>query len=383
MSREAYLRAISRETKFWKPFVWAFPASQGQAEERVIIFGLYSGSYLNRHKYLNDIEDEELAILLTQYNSKMAELTNQQQILVAGIVSRRYLAGVDKLIHDEKMVVKEAGIEADDALWDAKFAALSADRAAVETMAVKVASAIEKTNARIAELQAYIQIEALHLTQADIEVAEKEIQSARVDLRKLDTANSILKIQIDTIQAAQELVDVDLRIARTRINIAETDRASNKIDLLDSELTIEQARTSLAEAEVPVAAAKVVLAEARTTEAQAEVDYVDTQKTQAAEDYTGRVALRDAQHAGRIESIEMARETKDLEYETKRLMSELEKTFVANEQILQPKLDAARISVMDGRVADASAKASAAIQVAHTLAAANISSTLTHTISKR
>ena len=46
---------------------------------------------------------------------------------------------------------------------------------------------------------------------------------------KTGYANQILKIQIDTVEAAQTLVDVDVRIARTQIGNAEIDRQSIKL----------------------------------------------------------------------------------------------------------------------------------------------------------
>jgi len=189
---------------------------------------------------------------LSDYSSKIAELSAQEQIVVADIVSKRYLAGIDKLIHDQKMATKQAEIDSDSAIMDARIDALDADRAALTTLAAKVASETTKTTARITELQAYIQQEGINLNLADIEVAEKAIASARLDNQKLDVANEILRIQIETVAAAQELVDIDLRISRAKVDIADTNRSIAKIGLLADDLTIEQARTTIEESGIPI-----------------------------------------------------------------------------------------------------------------------------------
>jgi hypothetical protein len=384
MSTEAYLRVNSRDTRIWKPYAYSFPFNAVQTTERGIVYGLYSTSNLNQNKYLQEIEAGELANLLSDYNSKIAALTNQEQLVVADIVSKRYLSSIEKLIHDEKMVTKSAQITAEDAEWDAKIAALSADQAALETMAVKVTSETEKTAARISELEAYIAIEGMNLSEVDIEIAEKAIQLAKVDIQKLDTSNAVLKIQIDTVQAAQELVDIDLKIARTKIDVAETTRSINKIGLLDSELTIEQAKTEIAEAELGVSASKVTLAEAKTDEVDAEIDYTrGTLTQQAATDYSGKVDLMDVKQSGREDALTMRRQEKDLELDNKVALSGLDITFANNDKTLQSSIDSAHVSVMDTKVANEWTKIQAAVEVQKTLAAAKITTTLTHAVKKK
>jgi hypothetical protein len=382
MSTEAYSRSTAREARVWTPFVYSFPFDTTQTADRTTIFGLYSSAYLNRNKYLLEIETEDLANLLADYNMKMADLTNQETIIVNDIVSRRYLAGIDKLIHDKKMETKESRIEADEALWDEKIAALATDEAALETMAVKITSETDKTAARITEIESYIEMESIHLDMADIEIAEKEIQSAKVDIQKLDAANAALKIQIDTVRTAQELIDIDAKIARVKVEIAETDRAMKKIDLLENELTIEQARTDVAEAELPAAAARVTLAQAKNTEAQDEIDYISTLETQAATNHQNKIDLMNTKQTGRVSSITMNRQEKDLQYAHKIDLADLEIAFMQADADLQPQLDASKVSILTYKAANEWSKAYAAVQVAQTLAAANIASTLTHVIQK-
>lgn len=382
MSTDAYSRAAAREARIWRPFEYSFPFDATQTAERTVLFGLYAGAYLNHERYLTEMEAEDLANLLADYNAKIGELNAKEIAVTNEIISRRYLASVDKIIHDKKLDTKRAGIEADEDIWDAKMAALSSDQAALETMAAKVSSDTEKTNARITEILAYIEIEALHLTEADMEVAEKAIQSARVDIEKLDTQNQILKIQIDTVEAAQDLVRVDLEIARTKINSAEVDRSINKIGLLDGELTIEQARTEIAEAEVPVAQARVSLAEAKTDEVQAEIDHLATEEAQAEADYQGKIDLMDIRHVGREDAITMRREVTDLAIDHKLAISELETGFADAEAVLQGQIDSARVTKLAASATDVWLKAAARINAERVKAAAVIGTKLTHSITK-
>jgi hypothetical protein len=383
MSTEAYNRSIAREAKVWTPFAYSFPFDTAQTTERTTIFGLYSSAYLNRNKYLLEFETEDLANMLADYNLKIADLTQQETIILNDIVSRRYLASIDSIINDQKLATKEAKIEADEALWDAKTDALATDAAALETMAVKVATETEKTAARISEIQSYIEMESVHLDMADIEIAEKEIQSAKVDIQKLDTQNQVLKIQLETVRAAQELVDVAMKISRTKVDIAEVEKASNKIDLLASELTIEQARTDIAEAEIPVAQSKALLAVSKTDEIQAEVDYLATLGTQAGTAYQNKINLMNTRNAGNTDIITMRRQAVNLDNSNKLSLSGLDKTFTNNASILQVQLDAAKITTMGGHAWNVSQMASNEVANEKIKAAAIIGTTLTHTIMKR
>ena len=135
MSDDAYARSTAREARVWTPFSYSFPFTDEQTSDRITIFGLYANSYLNGHKYLQELEAEDLANLLADYNSNLADLTAQQQLVVADIVSKQYLASIDKIIHDGKMDLEQAKIDSDSDIMDARIAALSADRAALDTMA--------------------------------------------------------------------------------------------------------------------------------------------------------------------------------------------------------------------------------------------------------
>jgi hypothetical protein len=384
MTTLAYERAINRENKIWPGFVYSFPFAAEQVIERGIIYGLYSGAYLNLHGYLVEIESSELANLLNDYNAKIADLTAAEANVVADIVSKRYLAGVDKLIHDQKLETKSAGITADDEMWTAKIAALSVDRAALATMAAKVVVETEKTEAKISELEAYIEIEGIKLSEVDIEIAEKEIQSAKIDIEILNVANSVLKIQTDTVIAATRLIDIDLEKSRTKVDIAHTEGNIAKIDLLDNELTREQAQTTIMEGERDLALARSELATAKSEATDAEFEfYQTTLPGQSDSDKEKKLESMNQKDAFRRDDLAQRKEEKDLSRDSRRDESTLGLTLADKDATDQVTIDAEKIISMGWRVTDRRAETEAAVQVAETLAAANIVSTLTHTVQKK
>lgn len=382
MSDEAFSRAIARESKIWEPFAFSFPFDANQTADRITIFGLYANAYLNGHKYLNEIEDEELANLLTDYNSKIAELTTQQQIVVADIVSKRYLAGVDKLIHDQKMITKQAEIDNEDALMDAKIAALSADRAALATMAKKVETETTKTAARITELEAYIEQEGINLSLADIEIVEKEIASAKLDIEKLNMGNDVLRIQIETVETAQELLEIDLKIAKILVDIAQTDRDIAKIGLLDSELAIEQAKTALEEAGIPVSAARIALAQAKLDDANAELAYINSLIGIEDQLKTKKMELMDSKQTVRMNEIDLRSALREMENDKQSDLSDAEVTEATLDQASQVVIDDAHIEAIEAGGSAAWDITYEKIQAAIKKAKAAITTQLTHTIKK-
>jgi len=383
MSSDAHARALSREGKVWSPFAHSFPFNDTQTDDRTIIYGLYSGSFRNQHGYLNEIETTDLSNLLADYNAKIADLTLQEQMVVSEIVSKKYLASIDKLIHDQKLTTKATEIDAEDAEWDAKIAALSADQAALLTMAAKVTSETEKTSARITEIQSYIAIEGYNLTEVDVQIAEKAIESAKVDIQKLDASNGVLKIQMDTVSAAMQLIDVDLQIARTRVDIAHTDRDIAKIGLLENELTIEQAQTAVAEAELPIAESRVVLAGAKSGEVDKELTYYEeTLMNQANESYLNKIDLMNLKQLIRENELTKRQEKEELDIYNKLAASQLDVDFANMDKADHVLLDAKKVSIMEAKVSNVREEALAAVRVAETLAAAKIATTLTHTIKK-
>jgi len=382
MSNEAYNRAIARESKIWTPFSHLFPSNVVQVAARVIIYGLYSGAYQNKHDYLYEIEAAELANLLNDYYAKLASLTNDEQIVVADIVSKRYLASIDKIIHDQQMITEQAKIDSDSAEMDAKIAALAADEAALVTLAIKVAAETAKTQARITELEAQIEIEAYNLTLVEVEILEKELQASKVDLAKQQVRSETLKIQMDTVLASLELVEVDLQIARTKVDQAHVDAAIAKIGLLRSELKVVQAHTEIASGEVTIASKRVDLTIARGLNADREVEYYNNEIANEIESRASKSALEGAQLSLKLSGYEQQTSDRLANIDTRTDESNIGPVFAGEDAILRADIDEHAAEEYQTTEAHRRNKKEAAINNAEIIAAAEIATTLIHTIGK-
>lgn len=382
MSTEAYARSDVRENRIWVPFTESFPFNTQQTDDRIIIYGLYSGSHINTNKYLYEIEAVSLAAMLTDYNMKMAELTQQEQLVVDEITSKRYLALLDKAMHDEKMLTKRLEIKSEDDMATAKLAALATDTAALGTMAAKVDAERLKTDARIKVLQAHIATEEIQLSEVDIHIAEKEIQSAKVDIQKLDAANAVLKIQVDIVSKAGELVEEDLKIARTRVSVAETERAIAKVDLLNNELLIEKAQTDIAETEEGLYYSRNELAIAKGVAIDSEIVYQGVLLTQAGVEFNAKDGLLNLKHIVKDTALTLSYDKNKLENDNKVALSNLEVQEKAINAQTQKTIDNYRTSEMYGGIADVTTTVQAAIDAKKSLMTAEMATTLTHTIMK-
>lgn len=367
----------------WPEFEYSYLFGDYEVLERDIIFGLYSGSYLNGQEYLQKIKSEELANLLTDYNNKISELTTEQTVVVADIASKRYLAGIDKALHDQKMTTAQQKIDMENALADARYAALASDQAALTTMAVKVATETEKTAARITELEAYIEIEGMNLSMAELEIAEKELQSLKVDHQNLEVTNEILRIQIQTTKTAKELLDIDVQVSRTEVNIADTERAIAKIGLLANDLEIEQAQTDLAQAEIPVSEARITLAQARNDDAEADLLYIaNTLMDREDTIFNQKSDLLNLQKTVKEYALTRSTDEKLLRNELQIDAAEASKVLAEDNQTSQVRIDAIRVDGITKKAAEAWLNAYAAIEAHRTLINADIATQLTHMIRK-
>jgi hypothetical protein len=383
MSTGAYARHTARETMIWPEFEYSYLFGDYEVLERDIIFGLYSGSYLNGQEYLQKIKSEELANLLTDYNNKISELTTEQTVVVADIASKRYLAGIDKALHDQKMTTAQQKIDMENALADARYAALASDQAALTTMAVKVATETEKTAARITELEAYIEIEGMNLSREELEIAEKELQSLKVDHQNLEVTNEILRIQIQTTKTAKELLDIDVQVSRTEVNIADTERAIAKIGLLANDLEIEQAQTDLAQAEIPVSEARIALAQARNDDAEADLLYIaNTLMDREDTIFNQKSDLLNLQKTVKEYALTRSTDEKLLQNKLQIDAAEASKVLTKNNQTSQVRIDAIRVDGITKKAAEAWLNAYAAIEAHRTLINTDIATQLTHMIRK-
>ena len=251
-------------------------------------------------------------------------------------------------------------------------------------MSAKVAASIQKNNARITELEAQISIEGINYTLVEQDIAEKELQSLRIDNRKLDVANEIIRIQIQTVRTATELLDIEVQKARTEINISDTERAIAKIGLLADDLIIEKAQTAIIESEIPVSKSRVTLAQAKYDDADAELTYIQTTLIENEDTIRrNKEDLLTLRANTKEYALDRSEREKLLANENRRDLSDLEKTLATDDKINQADIDTNITipKIAAGAVNDWS-MANAAIEVAEKVANAEIATQLTHVIQK-
>jgi hypothetical protein len=332
---------------------------------------------------LIEVETTDLLNMLNDYNSKISSLNMQEQNVLADIVAKRYIAGIDKLIHDEKMITEGQKISAQDAEWTVKIAALATDRAALVTLATKVTSETAKINARITELQAYIETEGYARSEVDIEKTNKEIQLAEKDIAILDAANAILKIQLEVVNKGMELVDVDLQKVKTQNEIESIKRSIARTGILESELKVEQAQTIAATAEKELYISRTTLAGKKVEAAEKEVDLYGSLVTHEIENGVKKLDEKDAEQTRRISSISDKEDSALFNTSLKKDAADFDAKTITNERTVQGKLDLDKMYINSTQVTNKRAIDVAAIAAATKVAAASIVSTLEHTIEKK
>lgn len=224
-----------RERQIWSPFQYAMRFTTAQAVERAIIFGLYSGAYKNGMNYLQTMEAFELAMILDEYNQKMAGLDAEEQNAILDIVTKRYIAQIEDLLEAEKRATKAEKIEAEDEAWDAKFEALEADRMALLTLEAQYEGRIREIEARIATLQAQILIEGADLQLVELDIAEKELAFARAEN---DLAGKDIDLALKDVELAERDIAIaqkDVEIAQKDIELEEQTNAERKLQLAKSQ----------------------------------------------------------------------------------------------------------------------------------------------------
>lgn len=385
-----------RQSSIWAPFSHYGFYNDTQAVERAVIFGLYSNSFRNNDTYLKGISDIEMAALLADYNIKIAELDTDEQKAVADITAKRYVAAIETLVHDEKMATEIKKINADSDEWDAKIAALSSDRAALETLRIKIEAEIKKINSRILELQAYIQLEASNLALVGVEIDEKKfllatkdlelvaksIDESRRDIAILQAANDIAKIQLQIVEAGLELVDVDMKVARTGIDIAQTENQIAKAGMAESEFDVAKARTEAEKADLETYGSRLILAGMQVAAVGKEQASVAAASVDEAIFNQTKLDHESSRQAERIQSIANRAEQRLFGIQERDVSAALEKTITEKTNATQAAIDQDKIRSQDSHVTAASRARDAAIAAAEKLAMANVVSELTHKIKK-
>lgn len=385
-----------RQSSIWSPFVHYGFYNDIQEAERAVIFGLYSSGWENDHGYLQGISDIEMANILADYTAKISKLSVDEQNVVADITARRYVSAIETLVHDAKMVTQLGKINADADEWTAKIAALSSDRAALETLRVKISAEIEKISSRILELQAYIQAEKVNLAMVGAEIAEKQIalsakdlelvskdlEESRLDVAILQAANDIAKIQLQIVEAGLELVDVDMKVARTEVDIAQTENQIARAGMSESELEVALARTDAERADLETYDSKLTLAIQHVTAAGKELSGVQAATADEALMQQAKLDQAASRHVEQIQGIANQTEQRLFGIQERDVSAGLDKVITGKTNVAQSDMDEDKIRVQDSHITAASRARDAAIAAAELLATANVVSELKHYIKK-
>jgi len=378
MAQLIYDRGMVREQTIWPSFLYGMPNTDIETT-KISVFGLYANTYLLGHNYLEDIESEELQRLLDIYNSNVSELDADDQNLVLEIASKRYIKAIEIQIKNNILATKTQQLSADEQEYDAKLAALEADREALITKQTQVTLAIDRAELRNKELRAQIQLEELAQDYIDIDIAQKQLEKSKVDLQVLRTAYEGLEIQLRILEVALEFAMVDA-------NIAQLDADKDSINARVASLNLEVDRVSIAQKEYTAKKYEVDNMPSKQLELQVAKDlHITTETANSAALETQEEVLQTAKKADQIARLgvtiadfdgriaeKVLEETQSIQLDTAAVQNAA--AISDNRKILAEN----ETDITDERADAAETNADAAISAAETMATANITSTLTH-----
>lgn len=239
---------LGRASTIWKPFQ-CYGINNEQLNEVERFFGLFAHTYVNGYNYLNEISLEELQLIVDQYDSNIAVLENEYQILLVDIMAKRYIANVDAIIHADKMASKRYNIETEQNIWDSRENALEADREAINTLRLQLDIAINKANSRKTILEAQIQEEKISQEYVNIDIAKMQLENANKDLEILRVGIRAAEIQLQIVDASVDLANVKVQEANIAGDIARLKAETVRQELVENEAAVDLAQNGVIEYE--------------------------------------------------------------------------------------------------------------------------------------
>lgn len=310
MTTEILDRAMVREQAIWPSFAYEIPDIDIEIDKN-IIFGLYANSYLHGHNYLEDIAAEELQRIVDTYDSNMAELATEEQILVLQIASNRYLKVIEIQIKDNALITKTQQLDKDEQEYEARLAALDIDRESLETMGTQIALEINRAELKNKDLEVKIQLEEIAQEYVAVEISQKQLEAGRAELQVLLAAFRGLEIQLDIANTSYQIVDVEASKAQlnadkkeieVQITILETSKQTYDAEILSINVHTSEIEYSKKQYEVDVVNINTQIAELELSkkEITSEKDNINLQ-TEEAEllkiEYNAKIADIDMQIA--------------------------------------------------------------------------------------
>ncbi len=379
MSQEIYDRGIVRETSIWPPFEYYGRPPAELQETRELIFGLYSAVYKHGFDYLQDIETERLQQLLDDYNMNMSQLDTDEQNLVLEIAAKRYVKQIEIQIENSQFETKRQEIDAAGQKLDAKIAALEADREELDTKREQIQLAKEKAEVRIAEIEAQVEQESLKQDYVAIEISEKELKAKQAELETLNAALQGLDIQLAITEAGIEMEEIAAQKTQYQADIAMINADIETKSLTPIKLKADQTELEAIEYEIEtVTQRRVELIESGGESVSAQITATENQQTQESELHTALSDEQTARTSANIRSIEQKETAAKTDKEIKEQDYALDKTLATDRKDSRETIATKRTEIDKAREYAASKAKEAAIDAATTIAAANITTTLTH-----
>lgn len=396
-------RGLTRGRSIWPAFRYQIPGLiTVHVSDREIIFGIYSGAYLQGYSYLKEITYETLAQMVLAFDQAMAELSADEQRSVIDVTAKRYIEDQTLAAKDAALLNKERKVAQKAAEVDAKLEALESDRQALATKTTELTVAQAKASTLKKELESRIAEETLEGAHAEAEITRQQLIAQRADLDVIETGIRALEIQAQIAEAAYRLTAVGVRkvelesdIGRLELDTVEVDvaKAQAQADtarlktqkemesLAESELTVAQAETTAYSQETELLKGKEPLLDRKIEDADIEITDTIPKLSQAIEgERSADLAAQEAknQHAvaeyenrtlGYNEKVGTSNALRDLEMGN----HTAEKKMIDANANSRAAYDAARIWANAEKIAGAE-------QAADIMAKANIVNTLTHQI---
>lgn len=256
---EIITRGKIREDFLWSPF-----SHDPFSGNKVELFGLYANTYLYGYTYLEDISGEKLIQIITEYDSNIARLDAEEQVLVIENTAKRYADMVEGQIHKQKMNTRQKEIDATNDEYDAKFFALEEDQLAILTKKEQLSLDIEKANAEIEELKAKIKEESLKQNYVAVDIAETKTKIVQRNLQVLEAGIRGIELQYEIVKTAVEQVDIELENSQTQ----------QKINLVPGEKKEIEASTQNVEADIIRTNANKAMVDAEIGKIEAETEKI-------------------------------------------------------------------------------------------------------------
>ena len=229
---------LQRENRIWPAFSHAMRFTVGQGAERVIIYGIFAETYNNGMEYLETIDIFELGLIVDEYNQRIAGVDATEVNLRLELIAKKYVADVDKIIHDKEIDTKTQQVAADDIEMDSRFDALESDRDAIETLEARLLAKQRDTEARIKTLEAQITLEGINLSLVDVDISEKELQVTKAENKLSGKDIDLARKDIEITRKDIDISSKDVDLSQKDIDIQEKSLQVLKIQL--QELETEQ-----------------------------------------------------------------------------------------------------------------------------------------------